>query len=64
MTTPIAREPKPLDESTTPRRSADLADLTPTERLNIRQPAAALERRWKGRMNVERSSASSPSPWT
>jgi arsenate reductase (thioredoxin) len=53
MTTPIAREPKPLDESTTSRRSADLADLTPTERLNIRQSAAALERRWKGRMNVE-----------
>jgi arsenate reductase len=29
------------------------ADLTPAERVNIRQSAAALERRWKGRMNVE-----------
>jgi arsenate reductase len=29
------------------------ADLTPAELVNIRQSAAALERRWKGRMNVE-----------
>ncbi len=29
------------------------ADLTPAEVVNIRQSAAALERRWKGRMNVE-----------
>ena len=30
-----------------------MADLTPTEQLNIRQSAAALERKWKGRMNSE-----------
>ena len=35
-------------ETWTPR-----ADLTPAELMNIRQSAAALERRWKGRMNVE-----------
>jgi arsenate reductase len=29
------------------------ADLTPAEIVNIRQSAAALERRWKGRMNAE-----------
>jgi protein-tyrosine-phosphatase len=29
------------------------ADLTPAEIVNIRQSAAALERRWKGQMNVE-----------
>jgi arsenate reductase len=29
------------------------ADLTPAERVNIRHSAAALERRWKGQMNVE-----------
>jgi arsenate reductase len=29
------------------------ADLTPAEMVNIRQSAAALERRWKGRMNAE-----------
>ncbi len=29
------------------------ADLTPAELVAIRQSAAALERRWKGRMNVE-----------
>jgi protein-tyrosine-phosphatase len=42
MTTPI-----------TPAESTALADLTPAERASIRQSAAALERRWKGRMNVE-----------
>jgi protein-tyrosine-phosphatase len=30
-----------------------LADLTPAEQMNIRQSAAALERRWQGRMNRE-----------
>ena len=29
------------------------ADLTPAEVLNIRQSAAALERRWRGTINVE-----------
>ena len=33
--------------------SAAYAALTPAERVNIRQSAAALERRWAGRMNVE-----------
>ncbi len=38
---------------TTPTEHVPLADLTPAERVNIRQSAAALERRWKGQMNVE-----------
>lgn len=42
MTTPI-----------TPAEVPALAELTPAERVNIRHSAAALERRWKGRMNVE-----------
>jgi arsenate reductase (thioredoxin) len=33
--------------------SPGIADLTPAERVSIKQSAAALERRWKGRMNVE-----------
>jgi arsenate reductase len=52
MTTPTTQEPAPLGDETASGRLA-LADLTPTERVNIRQSAAALERRWKGRMNVE-----------
>ena len=36
-----------------PVPGTSLEDLTPEERLGIRQSAAALERRWKGRMNVE-----------
>jgi arsenate reductase (thioredoxin) len=52
MTTPTTQEPAHLGDGTGSARLA-LADLTPTERVNIRQSAAALERRWKGRMNVE-----------
>ena len=37
----------------TPTESPALAQLTPAERVNIRHSATALERRWKGRMNVE-----------
>ena len=37
----------------TPTESAALAQLTPAERVHIRQSAATLERRWKGQMNVE-----------
>jgi arsenate reductase len=37
----------------TPPAPAALADLTPAERVNVRQSAAALERRWRGRMNTE-----------
>ena len=37
----------------TPAEPTVLAELTPAERVNIRQSAAALERRWKGRMNFE-----------
>ena len=33
--------------------SPALASLTPAERVNIRHSATALERRWKGQMNVE-----------
>jgi protein-tyrosine-phosphatase len=36
-----------------PTESAALALLTPAEQVQIRQTAAALERRWRGRMNVE-----------
>jgi protein-tyrosine-phosphatase len=32
---------------------AIFAQLTPAERVNIRQTAAVLERRWKGQMNLE-----------
>ena len=39
------------DTSTAQRATA--TDLTPAERVAIRQSAASLERRWKGRMNVE-----------
>ncbi|MGO9178453.1 MAG: arsenate reductase ArsC [Candidatus Limnocylindrales bacterium] len=40
---------------TTPTSAAPwtMPDLTPGERVSIRQSAVALERRWKGRMNVE-----------
>ncbi len=40
---------------TTPASAAPwtMPELTPGERVGIRQSAAALERRWKGRMNVE-----------
>jgi arsenate reductase (thioredoxin) len=37
----------------TPPMPAALADLTSAERVNVRQSAAALERRWKVRMNTE-----------
>jgi arsenate reductase len=60
MTTPITGEFTPADGTALAKPLASplarpmvLADLTPTERTNIRQSAAALERRWKGRMNVE-----------
>ncbi len=40
---------------TTPTSAAPwtMPELTPGERVNIRQSAVALERRWAGRMNVE-----------
>jgi protein-tyrosine-phosphatase len=40
---------------TTPPQAGHLAlaDLTPAERVSIRQSATALERRWRGKMNVE-----------
>jgi len=40
---------------TTPTSAAPwtMPDLTPGERVSIRQSAVALERRWAGRMNVE-----------
>ena len=44
----MAQTPTP-----TPAPAQSLTDLTPAEQLNIRQSAAALERRWKGRMNRE-----------
>ncbi len=47
MTTPITREGP---SSASPLA---MADLTPSERVNISQSVTALERRWKGRMNVE-----------
>ncbi len=37
----------------TPSPARSLRDMTPAEQLNIRQSAAALERRWQGRMNRE-----------
>ena len=37
----------------TPAESAALAQLTPAERVTIRHSASALERRWKGQLNVE-----------
>ena len=37
----------------TPIAPVTATDLTPAERVAIRQSAASLERRWKGRMNVE-----------
>lgn len=43
MTFPIQQRPDP----------AALADLAPAERVALRQSAVALERRWKGRMNLE-----------
>jgi arsenate reductase len=39
--------------SSTPGTWTPPSGLTPAEIVNIRQSAAALERRWKGRMNVE-----------
>jgi arsenate reductase (thioredoxin) len=47
MTTPL----RPADPVKRPEPGA-LAGLTAAERVNIRQSAAALERRWKGRMNL------------
>jgi protein-tyrosine-phosphatase len=38
---------------TTTRTWTFPADMTPAEIMNIRQSATALERRWKGRINVE-----------
>jgi arsenate reductase (thioredoxin) len=54
MSTPSTEPPKEL-RVTAPLQpmSAALAGLTAAERINIRQSAAALEARWKGRMNVE-----------
>jgi len=37
----------------TPLASPWMSGLTPAEQVNIRQSATSLERRWKGRMNVE-----------
>jgi len=48
MTTPL----RPAGPVKAPALDAS-ASLTPAERVNLRQSAAALERRWKGRMNVE-----------
>ncbi|HEX3428705.1 MAG TPA: arsenate reductase ArsC [Candidatus Limnocylindrales bacterium] len=43
-----------IDYSPTPERSSlSIEDLTVGERLQIRQSSAALQRQWKGRMNVE-----------
>lgn len=38
---------------TTPVEPAAVASLTPAERVTIRHSAAALERRWKGKMNLQ-----------
>jgi arsenate reductase (thioredoxin) len=37
----------------TPAEPAALAQLTPAERVTIRHSASALERRWKGQLNME-----------
>jgi protein-tyrosine-phosphatase len=37
----------------TPHEPAVFADLTTAERVNIRHSASALERQWKGKLNVE-----------
>jgi protein-tyrosine-phosphatase len=41
-----------MSTSESRRPATPLSELTPAERLSIRQSANALERRWKGRMNV------------
>ena len=42
-----------MSTPTVPPESAALAQLTTAERVSIRHSASALERRWKGQLNVE-----------
>ena len=42
-----------LHDNEDPSVTCDLAELTPAERVSLRHSATALERRWKGKMNVE-----------
>ena len=42
-----------MSTPTVPPESPALAQLTPAERVTLRHSASALERRWKGQLNVE-----------
>ena len=42
-----------MTSPTVPPESPALAQLTPAERVTLRHSATALERRWKGQLNVE-----------